>query len=119
MWNKRITTIVIFSLSITNLSIADAALTREQQLKALELRNEQVGELANKLVSAQDVNCGYQTDQQVEDTLNSDYYYTMVAIQNALPPIQFNQLFDEAYEYLTCETQEHALSYVKKRLNIR
>jgi len=117
---RKIQSAVCLALATALISTnAHSALTREQQLKALDLRNAEVGALAHQLVTFKDANCPRQTDAQVNDLLNSDFFYTMVAIQNALPEAAFDQLIDETYEYLTCDSEAHALTFVKTRLNIQ
>ena len=115
------------SLSILSLSLLMSvamtvhakALSRDDQLRALSLRNAQAVEVANISLDYLDSKCSQLSDEQVRYYLNSDYHNVLVAVHSLLPSITFANLHHASLPHAKCDTLTPAFTYIKNTLKLQ
>ncbi|PRQ65156.1 hypothetical protein COR51_23840 [Vibrio mediterranei] len=112
--------ISIMALSIAGSAYSDSSvlLTREQQLRALEIREPGAGVMATLSINYRDRLCGHQSDDDVSRYLSSDYHYQLLALFSLLPTATFQSLHRDSLKAMECDTLQSSSDYIKWALKL-
>lgn len=110
---------LLIAICSTATQASPTPLNREQQLKALSMRNTVAYDIAKQSLATLDTQCGPRKDTQVRAYLDSDYQAILVALYSLLPPQVFTNLHQRSIKLAECDTLAPSLIFIKTQLKLK